>query len=281
MARRGGLAGRTQARLSDYTLATYGQAPVTLEDYAVDRPKRASDLIIGPAGKIATAGLKEFKRIQSVLGEGSRDNGFNRAMDILETLAEPDGSFRKESLLGARDALLDKDPRSDDLAYLRAHKRMTRANEHLPDNDATYPRTIDGYRGGLLAGTATVYGAILGEPMLGRAHRATTRSRKARWSPGNLVFGSGASVAGSTLDAIKEIVERSTDGLTNSTTQLAAAGSAIEEWRNLLASLEADRSGSLATSAIHAAQEAIDEVERATQTSSSASDLIKSWAHDL
>lgn len=280
MTRRGKLGKVTRRRVTDLAVSTYGQIPIALEGVAAEKTKSVSGLT-GPVGKVAGAGFKEFKRVQGVFGEGSRDNGFDRGLDILINLTRPDGSLSREATEGARDALLGRQQQNDHPDYERAHREFQHAHNHLPENDSDYPRTEDGYRGGLLAAAATAYSFVNGEPMLGRIHRAVTSSKTKGWRPGNLAFGPGASVAGSTLDAVKEIVERSTDETKDAAKQLDGLTSSVESWKNLLTQADSMSDVGGLDGAVTAAHRAVESIERASKILSPATELIESWAKDL
>ncbi|MGH3089171.1 MAG: hypothetical protein ACRDSJ_17885, partial [Rubrobacteraceae bacterium] len=71
-----------------------------------------------------------------------------------------------------------------------------RLQKHVPIEHAAYPRTEDGFHGGVIAAIAITYADVTGDPMLGRVQRAVLKTQTAKWNPGNVVFGSGASLSG-------------------------------------------------------------------------------------
>ncbi|MGH3999964.1 MAG: hypothetical protein ACRDTJ_21170 [Pseudonocardiaceae bacterium] len=268
-------------RRSDLETALWGAAPVALASVELDKTKDLLGAVPGPAGKVISGTRTGWKEIQEALGKGARRVGVDHALEILGSLSRSDGSLARDTVEGAKDALLGNGRRGTSPDYRRAYRMLARLTARPPADQETYPRTEDGFRGGLIAGTAVKYADVTGDPMLGRVQRAVLKTQTAKWSPGNVVFGSGASLSGSILDAVKHITESATDDTDSAANQVGEAKEAIEKWRSLL-----DQLGTMAGTrgpdeATSAAKQASNHAEDAARLARDASHELKGWERDL
>lgn len=271
-------------QLTDATVVFYGQAPVSLGDVDASRAKSPEDLLKTPITAVAKATYKGFKEYQGVLGGGSRSPGFERGERLLTKLADAEGHHSSDTLHGLRDGLLRNQPRRESRDFLTAYavaQQLAETEIGIPEEYADYPRTLDGYRGGVIAAVAIRFADVVGEPMLGRAARVIHGTKTPARSLRNVLYGAGASVAGSVLDAVKEITNRALEGVRGAASQAEETIAAVEMWRG---QLEEARDGAPyggPDDAIEAAERAVAHLHHARALISSASQELDSWQRSL
>lgn len=285
--------GRSQA--SDLRVAARGADVTSTERTRSDLVKEkyhsggddASDVLgptlkaLGLVGTFAGGTLRGFKQIQEALGEGSRDVGFEHGGLVLGRIANEDGAFSVEAVRGARDAVIGPSRSTKDPAYTKAFERVRDAMRHLPENQDVYPRTRNGFRGGVIAAVAIVYAAVAHEPMLTRMTIAMARSHQPGWTPASLVYGQREAPAHSVLEAVKEITERTLAGAQPTLETLDAAQGAVASW---MADLEQAVEGSLyggPEEALGAAAAATQHLDTSIRLIASAIEELSAWAKEL
>lgn len=278
--------GRSQ--LSDIRVASRGADLSSLENAHPDRvkehyhpvPDTTADTVglalkaLGVVGTFAGGTLKGFKQIQSALGEGSRDVGFESGQFVLATVTRDDGSISSAALEGAKDAAMNEPRTNKAPEYRRAYGRVWHALSDVPAEHDVYPRTRNAYRGGIIAALAVVYAAAVGRPMLTRTTIALARARLPRWSPANLVYGQREGPAHSVLEAVKEITERTLAGTGQSVETLEAAQGTLATWT-------ADLERACEAAPYDGPEEAVGAAAAATQHLDTASRLIASAIDEL
>lgn len=267
-------------RITDLGIAAWGAAPTAFSGVDVDKVRSPESIVTGPAGKLVGEAKKGWKATQDALGEGSRKAGFEDASKLLAKVSA-DGRLSPDAAEGAKDALLGTQRTRTTKDYMRAYRSLSRLQRQVPVEHATYPRMEDGYRGGVIAATAVEYAAATGRPMLSRVQRAVLSSRTAKWNPGSVVFGSGASLAGSTLDAVKHITESATDDADAASNQVGEGTASVEKWLSLLQQLGAKANSRGPEDAVVAARRAIDHAGDAVRLVHDASLELKTWERDL
>lgn len=273
-----------QRQLTDATVVFYGQAPISLSGVDPTGAKGPDDLITIPIKAVAKATYKGFKEYQGVLGGGSRSSGFEHGEQLLADVADSNGRHSPDTLHGLRDGLLHIQPQSEAPEYLAAFARgqgVSESEAKIPEEHTDYPRTVDGYRGGVIAAVAIRYADVLGKPMLGRGARVIHGTKTPKASLKNLVYGAGASVAGSVLDAVKEVTTQTVEGLRGAADQSDQVREAIEVWQESLEQVGEGAFDGGPDEAISAAARSVAHISDVQVLIASASEELAAWQQEL
>lgn len=285
-----------EAQLTDLHVAARGADLTSLERKRPDRvkekyaPHPADDVmhtlspalnVLGLVGTFAGSTLKGFKNTQEALGEGSRDVGFEAGAELLTGLVTGAGTIPPATLHGARDAALGRPQQSEHPDYVRGYDHVTEMTTSLPVAHDVYPRTKDGYRGGLVAHLAVAYAAVLDEPMLTRMVIAMAKARLPGWSATTPIYGKSDSPAGSVLEAVKEITERTLDRAGSTGARLEDSEALISEWLDALEQAGDGVPYGGPDDAVQAAAAARDLVQSARALIASATEELTIWQREL